>query len=380
MRIQCTQEGLNRALSTAGRAVASRSTLPVLGNFLLEAEGDHLIVSATNLELGIMCRIPAEVETPGRITVQARVLSEFVSSLDAGPVEMSQDDGPLTVTVRQGGTRAHVRGTDPEDFPALPRKIEGGTVVRLDPSVLRDAINHVVFAAATDDSRPVLAGVQFIAEGDMISLAAADGFRMSVRSARLGLPVETPLTIIVPARAMHELSRILGDGGDYVELTVTPNQSQLLATIGEVWFSTRLIDGTFPDLSQIIPKNWNTRTVVSRDILLDAAKRAAIFARSNNDVVKLDIAPPSESLDMGRMRVTGTAADTGDNQDDLDVQVEGGEIQIAFNGRYLTDVLSVMRDSRVAFELQGANSAGVIKSAESDDFTHVIMPMVIGSN
>jgi DNA polymerase III subunit beta len=179
---------------------------------------------------------------------------------------------------------------------------------------------------------------------------------------------------------MQELSRILADGGDYVELAVTPNQSQMLATIGDTWFSTRLIDGTFPDLSQIIPRNWNTRTVVSRDVLLDAARRAAIFARSNNDVVKLDIAPPSESLEMGRLRVTGTAADTGDNQDDLDAQVEGGEIQIAFNGRYLTDVLSVMRDSKIAFELQGANSAGVIKSADSDDFTHVIMPMVIGSN
>lgn len=194
------------------------------------------------------------------------------------------------------------------------------------------------------------------------------------------MPVDSPLSIIVPARAMQELSRILADGGDYVELAVTPNQSQLLATVGDVWFSTRLIDGTFPDLSQIIPRNWNTRTIVARDVLLDAARRAAIFARSNNDVVKLDIAPPSESLDMGRMRVTGTAADTGDNQDDLDVQVEGGEIQIAFNGRYLTDVLSVMRDSKVAFELQGANSAGVIKAADSDDFTHVIMPMVIGTN
>jgi DNA polymerase III subunit beta len=380
VRIQCLQESLNRALSTAGRAVASRSTLPVLGNYLLEADDGHLIISATNLELAIMCRIEAEVTTPGRITVQARVLSEFVASLDNGPVEMSQDDGPLTVTVRQGATRAHVRGTDPEDFPTLPRQVEGGTVIRLDPSVLRDAISHVVFAAASDDSRPVLAGVQFIATGDTISLAAADGFRMSVRSARLGLPVENPLTIIVPARAMQELSRILADGGDYVELAVTPNQSQMLATIGDTWFSTRLIDGTFPDLSQIIPRNWNTRTVVSRDVLLDAARRAAIFARSNNDVVKLDIAPPSESLEMGRLRVTGTAADTGDNQDDLDAQVEGGQIQIAFNGRYLTDVLSVMRDSKIAFELQGANSAGVIKSADSDDFTHVIMPMVIGSN
>jgi DNA polymerase-3 subunit beta len=255
-----------------------------------------------------------------------------------------------------------------------------GMTLRLDPGTLRDAIGHVVFAAASDDSRPVLAGVQLIARDEKLSLAAADGFRMSLHHARLGQSVDQPLSIIIPARAMNELSRILGDAGDVVELTVSPNQSQLLVSLEDIWFTTRLIDGTFPDLSQIIPKDWNTRTVVSREDLLDAARRAAIFSRSANDVVRFDIAPASESLDMGRVTVTGNAADTGDNRDDVDAQVEGGEMQIAFNGRYLTDVLSVMREPNVAFELQGANAAGVIKPADSDDFTHVIMPMVIGAS
>jgi DNA polymerase-3 subunit beta len=360
--------------------VATKSTLPILGNYLLDAGDESLTVAATDLEKSITVRVPATVEQPGRITVQARVLAEFVASLESGTVELTQDQGPLTMTVRQGATQAHVRGIDPEDFPTLTRRVEGGTSIRVDPQVLREAISHVVFAAASDDSRPVLAGVQLVARGDMLSLAAADGFRMSVRSARLGLPLDQEVAIIVPARAMHELNRILADAADVVELTVTPNGSQLLVTLEDVWFTTRLIDGTFPDLKQIIPKAWNTRTVVPREVLLDAAKRATIFARSNNDVVKLEIAPASEELDMGRVTVTGNAADTGDNRDDVDAQVEGGEMQIAFNGRYLTDVLSVMRDPRVAFELQGSNSAGVIKAADSDDFTHVIMPMVIGSN
>lgn len=379
MRVTCAQDSLNRALSIAGRAVASKSTLPILGNVLLDAADDALTISATNLELGITVRVPGTVVEGGRITLQARVLSEFVSSLHSGDVELSQDQGPLSVTVRQGQTQAHVRGIDAEDFPVLSRSVEGGSILRLEPSTFRDAISHVVFAAATDDSRPVLAGVQLTASDDSLSMAAADGFRMSVRKVKLGLPVEQPISIIIPARSLQELFRILGDASDVVELAVTPNQSQLLVTMQDVWLSTRLIDGTFPDLSQIIPRDWNTRTTVQRDDLLDAARRAAIFARNNNDVVKLEIAPATESLDIGRVTVTGTAADTGDNRDDVDAQVEGSEIQIAFNGRYLTDVLSVMRDSRVAFELQSANSAGVIKSAESDDFTHVIMPMVIGA-
>lgn len=380
MRVRCSQESLHRALTIAGRAVATKSTLPILGNFLLDASDGTLTISATNLEIGITATIDATVDEPGRITVQARVLNEFVASLESAEVELSQDQGPLTVTVKQGPTQAHVRGIDPEDFPVLTRQIEVGAVVRLDPVVLRDAISHVVFAAASDDSRPVLAGVQFVARDDTLTLAAADGFRMSVRSTKLGTSVVQPVSIIVPARALQELSRVLADASDLVELTVTPNQSQMLVTLDGIWFSTRLIDGTFPDLSQIIPRDWNTRSVVSRDVLLDAARRAGIFARGNNDVVKLQFSPAEESFDMGRVTVTSNAADTGDNRDDVDAQVEGGEIQIAFNARYLTDVLSVMRDARVAFELQGANSAGVIRPAESDEFTHVIMPMVIGAN
>lgn len=380
MRVTCSQGSLHRALSIAGRAVASKSTLTVLGNYLLEAAEDALTVSATNLDLAITCRIPAEVSESGRITVQARVLSEFVASLDDDTVELSQEQGPLTVTVRQRATQAHVRGTDPEDFPTIARAIEGGASLALEPGAFRDAISRVVFAAATDDSRPVLAGVQLTARDERLTLAAADGFRMSVQQVNLGRPVDQDLSIIVPARSFQEVSRVLADAGDVVTLTVTPNQSQLMVTLEDVWITTRLIDGTFPDLSQIIPRDWNTRTTVQRDDLLDATRRATIFARSNNDVVKLEIAPSSESLDIGRITVTGTAADTGDNRDDIDAQVEGGEMQIAFNGRYLNDVLSVLRDARVAFELQGPNSAGVIKSAESEDFVHVIMPMVIGAN
>jgi DNA polymerase III subunit beta len=155
VRVRCSQEHLHRALSMAGRAVATKSTLPILGNYLLDANEDGLTIAATDLEKSITCRIPATVEKPGRITVQARVLAEFVASLDADDVELSQDQGPLTVTVRQGATQAHVRGIDPEDFPALNRTVDGGATIRVDPQVLRDAISHVVFAAASDDRRSV---------------------------------------------------------------------------------------------------------------------------------------------------------------------------------------------------------------------------------
>jgi DNA polymerase III subunit beta len=380
VRVTCLQENLHKALATAGRAVATKSTLPILGNFLLIAEGDQLVVTATNLELGIRYSIPARVDEPGKVTLQARVLNDFVASLPSGEMELLHDQGPLTVLVRQGSTQAHVRGIDPDDFPPLTEHAGEGTILEVDAGLLKEAIEHVVFAAASDDSRPVLAGVQFEVEGSKLTLAAADGFRMSVRSIGLDQSLDEPLSIIVPARAMQEVSRVVGDATDPVRISVAPNQTQLYVELPDVMFFTRLIDGTFPDLKQIIPTTWNTRSVVSRDLVLDAARRAAIFARSANDVVKFEISPPDESLEMGQITITANAADTGDNRDDVDALVEGEPTQIAFNGRYLTDVLSVMRGASVAFELQGANAAGVIKAEGSDDFVHVIMPMVIGAS
>lgn len=382
MRVICLQENLHRALGIAGRAVATKSTLPVLGNFLLTAEGDQLTISATNLEMGIIYRIPARVEESGRAAIQARVLSDFVSSLPSGEVELYEDAGPTTLLVKQGQTQAHVRGLDPDDFPNVTAEVENGQELRVDPELLREAIEQVVFAAATDDSRPVLAGVQIEAAGNKATLAAADGYRMSVRKLELSNEVAETVSIIVPARAMQELTRVVADADDDVVLKITENQSQLVAFAPDVVFSTRLIDGTFPDLSQIIPdeQTWNTRTVVSRDVLLDATRRAEIFARSSNDVVRFAITAPDEESDVGQLTVTATAADTGDNRDELDAQVDGNDLEVAFNGRYLTDLLGVVKGPSLAIELQGPNAAGVFRPLDQKEFVHVIMPMVIGGN
>jgi DNA polymerase-3 subunit beta len=363
-----------------GRAVASKTTLPVLSNVLLEAAGDTLTVSATNLDMGIRYRIPARVDQAGRVTLQARVLSDFVSSLPAGEVELFEDQGPTTVLVRLGATQAHVRGHDASDFPTLASEVADGIRLSVEPQAFREAIEQVVFAAATDDSRPVLAGVQVEVSDRTIAMAAADGFRMSVRTLSMGVPIDEPISIIVPARAMSELARVLGESQEPAQLAVTPNQTQLVVTVPDITFMTRLIDGTFPDLKQIIPRDWSTRTVVGRESLLDATRRAAIFARSNNDVVKFEIVPPAEDEDIGRLTVTANAADTGDNRDDVDAQIEGGTLQVAFNGRYLNDLLSVLKSASIALELSGPNSAGVFKPIERDDYVHVIMPMVIGAS
>ncbi len=380
MRVTCLQENLQRALSIAGRAVASRTTLPVLGNYLIETADDELIVSATDLERGIVCRIPARIDEPGKAALQARVLSDFVSTLSSGEIELFEDSGPTTMLVKQGLTQAHVRGQDADDFPAIAPDSAAGMQFAVGCGEFRNAIEQVVFAAATDDSRPVLAGVHIESKGDVLALAAADGFRMSFREMPMAGEFDEPLSIVVPARSMQEIGRILADSQEQAEVRITPNQAQMVVDLPDVMLVTRLIDGTFPDLRQIIPQAWNTRSVISREVLLDATRRAAIFARSNNDVIKFALDPASGDDGIGKLTITATAADTGDNRDELDAQIEGTELEVAFNGRYLSDVLSVLDSPSIALELQGPNAAGVFRPIDDDQFVHVIMPMVIGAN
>jgi DNA polymerase III subunit beta len=379
VRLSCKQDELHRALSHVSRAVSRKSTLPILANVLLSAEGDKLKLAATNLEVAVTAWVDADIEDEGVTTVRADLLTEFISSLSSGVVTFDLDTSSHSLALTSARSKAHIKGIAAEDFPALPT-IEGGSVTaRVDPVVLREMIGQVAFAAATDDSRPVLAGVLTEFVGGRLTLAAADGFRLSVRSAELVSQETGDLSIVAPARSLQELARIISDQEDPVELWVTPNQSQLLARVDSVEFLTRLIDGHFPDFRQIIPQQYSTRAVLSREEFLAASRRARLFAQSNNDIVRIQMTPSEDELDTGVARVSAQAAETGDNEDDIEASIEGDEAQIAFNSRYLTDVLGVIRSAEVAIEMTSPNAAGVIRPVGDDEFTHVIMPMVIGN-
>ncbi len=379
VRLSCQQEDLQRALGHVSRAVAKKSTLPVLGNVLIAAEQGRLKLAATNLEIGITAWIDADIEDEGSITVRSDLLTDFVASLPNDRVTIDVDRRTLNVALTCARSKAHIRGIPPEDFPVLASIGSGPPSARIEPSTLRDMVAHVAFSAATDDSRPVLAGVLAEFEGGMLTLAAADGFRLSVRRAELAAPTEQDFSIIIPAKALQELARIIADQEEPVDLAVTPNQSQLLARAGSFEFLSRLIDGHFPNFRQIVPQRYGTRTILNRDEFLAAARRAKLFAQSNNDIVRIQMNPGDGDLDPGFTTISAQAAETGDNEDYLEASVEGPQAQIAFNGRFLTDVLAVMKGPQVALEVTGPNAAGVLKPVGNDDFTHVIMPMVIGT-
>ncbi|HET9017360.1 MAG TPA: DNA polymerase III subunit beta [Thermomicrobiaceae bacterium] len=379
MRLSCQQDDLQRALAHVSRAVSRKSTLPVLANVLLAAEGQQLKLAATNLEIAITAWLPAEVQEEGTVTVRSDLLTEFVSSLPQDRVSFDLDRRALSMALSCARSKAHIKGIAAEDFPTLATIGDVAPTARIDPTLFREMVGQVAFAAASDDSRPVLAGVQAEFEDGTLTLAAADGFRLSVRRAELIEPVSERVSIVVPSRALQELARVIADQQDPVDLAVTPNRSQLLVRAGSIEFLSRLIDGHFPDVRHIIPQSFNTRLIVDRDGFLAAARRAKLFAQSNNDVVRIQTNPGDGELDPGFATISAQAAETGDNEDYLEARVEGPQTQIAFNGRYLTDVLSVMRGTEVALEMSGANAAGVFRPVGNDDFTHVIMPMVIGS-
>ncbi len=379
VQVRCQQAELERALHQVSRAVARRSTLPVLSNVLLVAEAGALRLTATNLEIALSVSLPADVEESGQLSVRADLFTDFIASLPRQEVTLTASPGSTDLRVTCATAKARFPGIPAEDFPTLARIGEQPPTATVSTELFREAIAHVVFAAATDDSRPVLAGVFLEFQGQELTLAAADGFRLSVRTLVLPQPAATALAIIVPAKALGELARLLPDGDESVHLLVTPHRSQLLARSGRLEFLSRLIDGTFPDFRQIIPTQWRTRVTVDREAFLAAARRAKIFAQANNEVVKLQFLPGVSDLDPGSLVVSAQAADAGETQDLLPARVDGPEATIAFNGRYLTDVLSVTKATEMMIEMTSPNAAGVFRPVGDDSFVHVVMPMVLGT-
>lgn len=376
MKVSCLQENLARGLSLVNRAAARRSTLPVLSNILLATDGGRLRLSATNLEMGITCWIGAKVEDEGSTTAPAGTLVDLVNALPSDKVEMELAVRTQTLHVQCGSYRSDIKCIDAQEFPPMPSPPgDDGLVLPVDE--LREVISQVSFAASTDDSRPVLTGVLFEIDGGRLTLAAADGFRLSVRN--LDLPGDGPgrAKAIVPARALIELGRILTDGDETVRMSLPSNRGQVVFRGKDVELASQLIEGTFPDYQTIIPRSHTTRTVLSTAAFLKACRAADIFAREAAHSTRLRITPGSE-LEPGRMLVTAAAAETGSNEAAVDATVEGEAVEIAFNVRFLVDVLSAVDTPNVALETSNASSPGVVRPVGREDFLHVVMPMHIG--
>ena len=377
MKITCKQQDLSRGLSIVSHAVSSRSTLPILANILLATDQGRLKLSATNLEIGINCWIDAEIHEEGTTTVPAKLITDFVNSLPQASVDLIVPEDAHTINIKSLRSSANIKGMDPSEFPLIPSAEGGELPVILDASLLKEMIAQIAFAAADDDSRPVFTGVHVEVNNEKITFAAADAFRLAVRVAALPGHEQSHDNILIPARTLTELGRILPSEGS-VQMIVTPNRSQVLFHTEQVDLVSRLIEGTFPNFRQIIPKEYTTRAVVETKEFAATVKSVTPFARDSSNITRIKLTNgehEGEGLEPGTLTIEATAEDVGSNVSTINAAIDGPEQQIIFNVKYLADVLSVMDTPEVAIEVTSAARPGVLKPVGSADYTYVIMPM-----
>lgn len=363
MKFTILQQDLLPSLQSVARSVGIRSTLPVLDNILLSVEGNRLKIAATNLEIGVIKYINIETESPGEITVPAKTLVELVSGL--GPNKVSLASEGEVLTVQSGKLKAVVNGISATEFPVIPVSSDSGVSFPKE-AFLTSA--EVLFAAAIDEGRPVLTGILTEVTDGKLDFVATDGFRLAHR--RLDLPKgKVQFRSLIPRRTFEELLRIMTEEEvDKVNIATSQNQNQVVFSLGDTIVSSRLIEGQFPAWGKIIPQKIVARALVEKDELLKAIKLAAIFAKNEANVVIL-------TTKKGLLKLESHAKEVGSQENEIEGEIEGEELQIAFNTKFLLDAISNAPSSQIMIEFSGPLSAVLIKPIGVDGLEYIVMPV-----
>jgi len=372
MIVSVLQENLAKSLSIVSKAVESNPQLPVLANVLIETEDSRLKLSATNLELSITCWIGAKVEQAGSITLPAKTFSELVNNLSNERVDLRLDATTHTVHVKCGVQNSNIRGIDADEFPPINHNDKAD--LYMEGKVLREMINQTAFAAAKEQNRPILTGVYVQLEKQVITMAAADGYRLAVRTATINENFAESQDLVIPAKAVNEVARVIEDDNE-VGISLPTQRDSVTFFMPNVLISSQLLEGRFPDFGNIIPKSYVTSTVMYTADLLRVCQRAEIFARDNANSANLSVKPAQNPGEPAEVIIVGKSAERGDSEGMLDASAEGEPLDISFNIKYLIEVLRVVKEERVVFQSNGAENPGVLRPENREDFIHVIMPM-----
>lgn len=362
MKLIVTQENLARALQVVGRVATGKTPLPILNNILLKAEGNRLLLAATNLEIAITQHIGSKVEEEGAVTVPARLMSEFMSSLPKDNVTLEVDGTKLRI--KSGKYQSTINGMLPDEFPALPA-IVAQQELSLKPSVLKRAIQQTVLTASSDDTRPVLTGAFCHSFEGKLHLAATDGYRLAERS--LG-PIEQELSTIIPAQTLQDVLRVMTDDLEAVKIMFDDNQVRFL--LDDIEITSRLIDGTFPDYRQLIPASSEIEATLDKDEFTRITKVASLFARESGGSVTLKVSETDQTL-----AIHSVASQLGENTSEAAAEVTASG-QVTLNSRYLIEALGCIDSPKVTFSFSGKLSACILAAAGADrDYKHIIMPL-----
>ena len=367
MRLTCSQKDLRFALDIVSCAVSSSTTLPVLNNILLKAADKKLFFSATNLEIAINSSIAADIKNEGSITIPSRLITSYISLLEDGEVEMKVED--MTLHLKSKSSQTKIKGISPDEFPLIP-KVEKDASFEVTAKDLAEAIDCTVFSASSSTSRPILSGVYMQGEKGVLKMVATDSYRLAEKKTPLTKKTEKAIDCIVPVRTLLELGRILNTNFEKEVVEVHISKNQILFSLDGVELISRLIEGKFPDYEKIIPRATRTKVETNVGHLTQATKRVTLFAKENNNSVKLT------ATNDGRMQIATDETAIGEEKAEVDITMTGENNKVALNSQYLLDVLGHMKEN-VCIEMDEKLTPIIVRPVKNNDYLYIIMPLKV---
>ena len=367
MKFHAAREDFLHGLNIASRAVSTNNTLPILANILLRAEGSKLYFEATNLEIAIRFFLQTDISNEGSITIPAKLFQSYVSLLNDDEIQVNVSEGN-TINVSSKNSKTQIKGLASRDFPQIPT-VERKAEINIPTKKLSEGISKVVFAAATSSARPILSGVYIYGSGNQLKLVATDSYRLAEKTISLEKELDTEVKAIIPARTLMEVGRLLGEGAaESVTLIVSDNQ--ILFKIGTIELTSRLIEGQFPNYAQVIPQGAKSHVFIEKSELAQSMKRISLFAKENNNNVKLHLDSEAQKL-----RITTDATQIGTEEVELDAKIEGEENRIALNSEYLLDLLNSLPQGVIDIAVDNKLAPSLVKHEKVEDYLHIIMPL-----
>lgn len=368
MKIRILQQDLYPSLQSVSRSIGSKPTLPVLANILLQTEEGKLKLAATNLEIGVIKKINANIEEEGEVTVPAKTLLDIISSLSD---ELTLESVGEQLKIASKSFNASINGISANEFPTIPLSSENNILI--DSKIISSSVSQISFAAASDEGRPVLTGILTQIGKDSLEMVATDGFRLAHKTGQIEMESSDQFKALIPKKTFEEVTRIISEelktsDQDKISISTTENQNQIIFKIGNTEVSSRLIEGQFPSWEKIVPQKFENRTIVEKQDLLKAVKLASIFARDSANIVKLDV-------DNNLIKINSEAKELGAGESDLEAQTEGTHINIAFNSRYLIDALNSCPTTQISIEFSGNLSPALLKPIGETGLEYVVMPI-----
>lgn len=362
MKVQVLQKDLQKATNLGSRFISTRSQLPILNNFLIQAEKTKLKVIATNLEMSIACAIGAKVEEDGKTTIPAKAFADLISGINPGEIILDENNEKLKITSEN--FTANIASTVANDYPSVPLSMKNK--IALDSKKFAKALGKTLFAVATDESRPVLTGVLVISEANKISVIASDGFRLSQTFFPITKKVDKNFKVIIPRAPLVEISKELQTTQD-LSFEVLEKDNQVLFELGDIVVASRIIEGTFPDFEKIIPTSPTIFVDISKDDLSRGVKLASVFTKGESGIVKFTVKPDF-------LEISSEGTNIGNQKSEIEAKVSGGELEIFFNFKFIQDFLNTVEGESVQIALTDGTSPAIFKDPKDQDFLHLIMP------